>query len=277
MYSPNLVSFAVEQEWYDPNSGTPFYPADIYSPRFEPNLREWRALDIVAPSLNLDSDELYQPYSVKPDYKLSVYDLFKIQGDSLQGTKYDLTNTPGSGDWGNPLLEWEGKPRAINVRSTANHYVCQVKAGLPDAIKGICWAGFGAPDSSYHTPLWASMKGIPKSYYTGVKELEDFRWDSTWWINLLVQDVVERRYSKAIEDLYAFRDPKLNMLYEITPKVQELAASIYETDPKKAINLIHHFAYNNAVAMNEEWKKLAKKLLGKYTLGMVLGSEEASW
>ncbi|HAY98304.1 MAG TPA: peptidase C69, partial [Mesotoga sp.] len=44
MHSPNIISYAVEQGWYDPDAGEPFRPADIYAPRTSMNIREWRAL-----------------------------------------------------------------------------------------------------------------------------------------------------------------------------------------------------------------------------------------
>ena len=44
MASPNIVSFAVEQGWYDPSSGKPFNIAEIYAPNdsLYATRREWR-------------------------------------------------------------------------------------------------------------------------------------------------------------------------------------------------------------------------------------------
>ena len=272
MHSPNIISFAVKKGWYDPNSGEPFRPADIYAPnRKVYSLRRvWRALDIIKPSLGLSPHEIEYPQTVLPDKKLSVHDVYKIMGDYYQGTDYDLTTGPAAGPWGDPIRytnkgdgAWE---RSINMHRTNYFHISQIKAGLPDEIKGVAWFGYGAPDSSYITPLNGSMESLPKFYQVGSR-WEDFTRDSGWWINIYVQQMAELRYNEAIQDLYAFRDPKLNMLYQVVPEVQAKAAEIYSSDPEAALSLLHNFYYQQAVAFNESWKNLGDMLLGKYAMG----------
>lgn len=272
LHSPNIVSFAVEQGWYDPDSGQPFRPADIYAPsrRVYSLRRVWRALDLIAPSLNLSPHDLEYPQTVVPDEKISVHDVFKIMGDYYQGTEFDLTKGPAAGPWGNPIRysnkgdgTWE---RSINMHRTNYFHISQIKGWLPDALKGVAWFGYGAPDSSYIAPLSGSMETLPAFYKIGSR-WEDFRRDSGWWVNIYVQQMVELRYNEAIEDLYQFRDPKLEMLYQVIPEVQEKAAEIYPSDPDAANSLLHNFYYQNALALHESWKNLGDKLLGKYAMG----------
>ncbi len=276
MASPNLVSFAVEKGWYDPKAGKPFLCYEIYAPtdRLYSTRREWRAFDLVAPSLKLSPHDTRFPLSVKPERKLTVHDIFKIKGDYYQGTPYDLSKGPAAGPWGDPIRyansdprggEWE---RSINLHRTCYVHIGQTKSWLPDPFKGISWYGYGAPDSTYLTPLWPIMKSLPAFYSKGTR-YEDFQRDSGWWVNTYVQQMAELRYCEAIKDIHAFRDPRLEMLYKVTPKVQELAAEIYKTDPEAAISLIHEFAYTNAVAWHEDWKKLGDMLLGKYAMGFI--------
>ena len=272
MHSPNIISFAVEKGWYDPDSGKPFRPADIYGPnRTVYSLRRiWRAFDIVAPSLKLSPHELEYPQTVVPDQKLSVNDVYKIMGDYYQGTEYDLSKGPAAGPWGDPIRyankgngDWE---RSINMHRTNFFHISQIKGWLPDAIKGVAWFGYGAPDSSYIAPLSGSMESLPKFYQVGSR-WEDFNRDSGWWINIYVQQMAELRYNEAIQDLYAFRDPKLEMLYQIIPGIQEKAAEIYQSNPKAALSLLHNFYYQQAIALHESWKNLGDMLLGKYAMG----------
>jgi len=271
MHSPNIISFAVDHGWYNPDSGEPFRPADIYAPSnwIYSTRRVWRALDLVTPSLNLSSHELEYPQTVVPDKKLSVNDVYKIMGDYYQGTEYDLTKGPAAGPWGDPLRytnegnEWE---RSISMHRTSFFHITQINGKLPDPIKGVTWLGTGAADSSNILPLSGSMASLPECYQIGAKG-EDFRRDSVSWINLYVQQMVELRYNEAIQDLYAFRDPKLEMLYQIVPLVQEKAAEIYQSDPDAALSLMHNFYYQNALASFESWKSLGDMLLGKYAMG----------
>ena len=191
-------------------------------------------------------------------------------GDYYQGTDYDLTKGPAAGPWGDPIRyankgdgNWE---RSIGMHRTNYFQVAQVKGWLPDAIKGVAWFGYGAPDTSYITPLSGSMDSLPKFYQVGSR-WEDFTRDSGWWINIYVQQMTELRYNEAIQDVYAFRDPKLEMLYQILPGIQDKAAEIYKTNPEAALSLLHNFYYQQALAFHESWKGLGDKLLGKYAMG----------
>ena len=270
MYAPNLINFAVERGWYDPNAGEPFRPADVYGPKISKssNAREWRGLSLLAPSLNLQYDDTESPYSlypfsVKPDKKVSVEDIFKITGDTFKGTKFDLTKGPGSGPYGDPIPSRPGGARSINTKSTLYGQVSQVKGWLPEPIKAVTWLGHSAMDTSYLTPLNPNMEELPKCYITGSR-YEDYDRDSAWWISTRVMHLAEYCYSEAIKDIYAFREPKMEMLYHTVPLLQEHCAEIYKVNREKALSILHNFYYNSALAMHEEWKRLGDILQGKY-------------
>jgi len=268
MYSPNLVSFAVEQGWYDANSGEPFRPADIYAPhdRLYSTRRTWRAFSLVAPSLDIGPDDIYFPLSVKPERKLSVNDIFKITGDYYQGTDYDISTGPAAGPWGDPL-RYPYAPghneRAISIMRTCYVHIAEVDPDVPAPFKGISWYGYGSPDSTYITPLWPIMKELPDFYQIGSR-FEPFRRDSGWWVNTYTQEMVQLKYVDAIQDVYALRDPKLRSLYAIVPQLQKTAAELYKTDPEAGIQLISDFAYNTAVGWHKDWEQLGNVLLQKY-------------
>ncbi|MCR4425516.1 MAG: C69 family dipeptidase [Firmicutes bacterium] len=276
MASPDIVSFAVEKGWYDPNSGKPFVVYENYAPceSLYASRREWRAFDLVAPSLGLSPHDYRFPLSVKPERKLSVQDIWDIKADYYAGTEYDLSKGPAAGPWGSPLRYPNSDPRggayerSINMHRTCYLHIGQVKSWLPDPIKGISWYGYGAPDTTYLTPLWPAMKELPKFYQVGTR-YEEFRRDSGWWVNTYVQEIAHMRYQAAVKDIHAFRNPRMEMLYQVTPKVQEIAAELYKTDPEAALSLIHEFAYTNAVAWHEDWKLLGDRLLGKYAFGSI--------
>ncbi|HPJ26919.1 MAG TPA: C69 family dipeptidase [Synergistaceae bacterium] len=274
LHSPNIVSFAVEQGWYDPDSGKPFRPADVYAPKSTVynTRRVWRAYDLMAPSLKLSPHETEYPLTVKPDAKLSVDDIFKIVGDHYEGTEYDLTKGPAAGPWGNPLRyankgngDWE---RSIGLHRTFLYFIAQIRGDLPDPIKGVAWFGYCDPGSSYITPLSGSMKDVPSCYTTGSKR-EPFDPDGGWWACAFVQQMAELRYNQAIQDIREFRDPKLAMLYQTVPLVQDKAAAMYGSDPEGALDLLHNFYYQQALALHAGWKDLGRQLLGKYALGYV--------
>ncbi|OQB48090.1 MAG: Dipeptidase [Firmicutes bacterium ADurb.Bin153] len=272
--SPNIVSYATEKGWYDPKSGKPFLCYENYAPYngVYSTRREWRAFDLVAPSLKLVSTDKRFPFSVKPEKKMSLQDVWNIKADYYQGTEYDTSKGAAAGPWGNPLRYPNSDPRGggwertINMHRTCYLMIGQTKAWLPDPIKGVVWYGYGAPDTTYLTPLWAAMGSLPAFYQTGSR-YQPFRRDSGWWANTYVQELATLKYQSAVKDIRDFRQPRMDMLYTMVPLIQDKAAELYKTDPKAAISLISEFAYANAVAWHEDWLLLGDKLLGKYVFG----------
>ena len=131
--SPNLKSFAVDNGLWSEDSGEAFSPADIYAPYhgdYSRN-REWRAFDLVAPSLELNRDDYRYPLYVVPDEKVSVDDVFKIKGDYYQGTDLDASLYAVSGDFGNPL-NFNSPVRTINMYRTCYVMIANIKSWAPE-------------------------------------------------------------------------------------------------------------------------------------------------
>jgi dipeptidase len=156
------------------------------------------------------------------------------------------------------------------VQRTYYLHIGQVNASLPEPLRGTSWFGYGAPDTSYLTPLWPAMTDLPAFLGRGDR-YGIFDRESGWWTNIYVQQMAELHYSEAIKHVRAAREPRLRMLYETTPKVLEMAAAMYPKDPAGALSLLTHFGAANAVAWQREWLTLGDTLLAKYALGMVDG------
>lgn len=268
LYSPNLKSFAVEHGLYDENSGKDFSPAEIYNPQdgLYMTRREWRALSLAAPSLKLDPDATRFPLWVIPEKKLSVDDIFHISGDYYQGTPYDVSKSPESGPYGDPLVP-QNVERTINLFRTCYVMIANIKAWLPDEAKCLVWYGYGAPDSTYITPLWPSMKELPELYETG-NRYQKFDRNSGWWTNSYVQQVARINYQSAIQDIHSFRDPKMESIYKQTNEVQNVAARlIRQGKTDEARDLITGFGCTTAQRWHDEWLDLGDELLGTYMWG----------
>jgi dipeptidase len=103
MYSPNLISYAVEKGWYDPNSGEPFRPADVYAPRNSGNIREWRVFDLVCPIDGIRISRHPLPSLDKSPTRNSRYfDIFTKCGDWYEGTDLISLKEIGAGPFGDP-------------------------------------------------------------------------------------------------------------------------------------------------------------------------------
>ncbi len=276
--SANFKSFAIENGLWEEGSEK-FSPAEIYAPNDAAysTRREWRALDLVAPSLGLDPEAKRFPLWVIPEKKLSVQDVFEIKGDYYQGTDYDVSLAPEAGPFGN-VLEFNHIERTINLFRTCYVMIANVKADLPDEMKCLVWYGYGAPDSTYLTPLWPSMTRIPELYTIG-NRYEEFNRDSGWWTNSYVQQIATMNYMSAIQEIHAARKDKMDLQYEIVPKLQEAGAKlIAEGKVDEAKELITAYAFSNAVEWHEDWLELGDDLMGTYMWTRKdMGGKGATW
>jgi len=270
-YNPEIKSFAIENGLWSEESGEEFSPARVYNANTRPysQLREWRAFDLVAPSLELDPYDTAQgayPLYVIPERKLSVQDVFEIKGDYYQGTEFDVSLTPLAGDFGDPLNEFHAN-RTINLFRTCYVMISNVKAWLPDEVKCLVWYGYGAPDSTYLTPLWPSMTELP-CYYDHGSRYEDMDLTSGWWINSWVQQTARINYDYAIEVIHERRDTFMPQQYEDVAKLQEEAAKLIEEGKRdEAIAMITEYGCTRATENFETWIDLGFELNGDLMWG----------
>ena len=280
MYCPDLVDFAVKNGFIEAKdvNEKDFSPADVYSPSTElySTRREWRALSLLAPeSFKMGPDEYDYPMSVKPDRKLTVQDLFTIKGDWYAGTSFDLSQGIQAGPWGNPIrfansskenpdASWE---RSINMMRTCYVHIAQVRGDLPEEVRGISWYGYGAPDTTYITPLWPIMRALPPLYSIGDR-FHPYDPKSGWWTCTRVQEIAGLRYQDAREEIHKARDAKLKPLYLQAPLIQNAAVQLIKDGKRDdAIDLITDFAYSHATDWHDRWQSLGDRLLSKYALG----------
>jgi len=89
--SANVFSLAKENNWWDETRGS-FRFCYAYAPEsrtsFASRRREWRVLDLAAPSLGLDPNAENYPFSVKPDQPVTLDLLVSIFKDYYEGTIY---------------------------------------------------------------------------------------------------------------------------------------------------------------------------------------------
>lgn len=271
MWSANLKPFAIENELWEEGSDIPFAPAELYGPNTARGcvMREWRALDLLAPSLNLEfSVDNRYPLYVVPEKKLSVNDVMLLNSDYYQGTEYDLSLEPEAGPYGDPLTEFHVN-RPINMYRATYQTIANVKSWLPNEAKCLLWHGLGAADSSYLIPLFASMTRLPASLSTGTR-YEAFNRDSAWWVNSYVQQTATTNYQSAILDIHAARDGRMSSQYATVEQIQKVAAELIKAgNTDAAVELLTAYAYNNAVDWHQYWLKFGDELYGKYMFGRI--------
>jgi Dipeptidase len=270
-WSENIKSFAIENDLWDGKGD--FEPANIYAPNKSSlgcTLREWRALSLLDPSLNLDphGDPDDYPMFVVPKEKVSVDTIHRLCSDHYDGTEFDCARTVEAGPYGNPISN-NNVYRPINMFRCTYIQIATVKAWLPEEVRCLAYYGWGAPDSTYLTPVFASQRSLAPQFGIG-KRLLPYDSNSGWWVACGVQQTATINYNYAIDVIHGIRDPKMAAIYESTARAQDFAASLCNVGLKdQAIDYLTSYATTVANDWHNTWKALDADLRSTLMFGNI--------
>jgi dipeptidase len=269
MASPNVISCAVENGFYDPKSGKPFSWKKAYSPVNESAVssqgryqRLWRFFDLVAPSLKLSpgTPNMELPFSVKPDRKLSVEDVLRFTRDKSYETIFDPTSGIRGGPFKNP--NYYRQTRTICDSRAEYTTITQSRGWLPDPIGGLVWISFGAQDTDCYMPFYAGVSELPKSFALGDHWI--LNRDSARWAFDYVDFHVQVCYSETIKDVQQAQLKYEKTIVDQIPEIDRKAVELYKKNPKEAIKFLTGFCLNNAQTVVKAWWDLGDELFVKY-------------
>ena len=117
-----------------------------------------------------ESDNI--PWALVPDRKLAVEDVHQLLSSHYQGTPYDPYSNRDTGK--------RGMYRSIGINRTGVTSVCQIRSGVPEALKGVEWLCFGSTTFSAMLPLYTHAAVMPDyvSKVTLTASSENFYWAS---------------------------------------------------------------------------------------------------
>lgn len=280
MASENVISLAVKKGWYDPKSKKPFNWKKAYNPTdvstvntAGSRVRLWRFFDLVAPSKKFSpktpNEDL--PFSIKPEKKLSVYDVMKMTRDKCDGTLYDPARGLQGGPFGNPHrlpygFDYKGKkyntPRIIGVNRAEYVTVTQCRGWYPNPIGGLIWLGFGSQDTSCYMPLYQGITRIPDSFKFG----DHWKFDrkSARWAFDYVDYHTMVYYNLAIKHVRKAQEKWEQAALNQIPNIDKQALEIYKKDQAKAREFLTDYCIDNAKLVIGAWWDLGDELLVRY-------------
>jgi len=291
MASENYMQEAIDHGWYDPASGEPFIWQEAYTPVLGgwSLSSEWVRIRLhlvyswAAPSMEWDPYKETQtyPFSIKPEKKVSVQDVINLQRSTLTGTVFDMeANTawlvPGpegkcvKSPFATPFPGGDLR-KLLNIpyhRPAARHgcsfgVVTQARDWLPDPIGGIIWFYFDNPNTSIHVPIYVGVQEIPSSWTTFNRT--QFSLEADRWAFMLADDLVNRRYQDAIQDLKAVRDPLQAEFFANQEAVEKKALELYNADPMKAKQYLTEYTHEAMAKATKAYWDLNWELIAKYT------------
>ena len=158
------------------------------------------------------------PLYLKPKQKVRLSDVMACMRDHYEDTPFDIRGEFGAGPYNMPYrptplsFECDGKKyfneRPVSTQQTAFSFVGQMRANLPDAIGGIVWVTNDDPNMAPYVPLNCCITEMPKCFRRIPGEQDDvtFSWESAFWVQNAVSNLVYPYYDKMFPDLLKQRE-----------------------------------------------------------------------
>ncbi|GAB4380027.1 MAG: C69 family dipeptidase [Calditrichia bacterium] len=288
MFSENVFQVAQDSGWWNPAEG-PFEFCYAYDPSgrtsFAARRREWRVLDLLAPSLKLHPNSENYPFSVKPDTLVTLSKLVRIFKDYYEGTEFNFiknitwANKEGkveisplanpfmpydmnhifkiNGGWG-----WRGE-RTIARWYTMYATITQSRDWLPDEIGGVVWLAWDNVATSIYTPLYCSITDVPESFKTPGR-VNGFTRESAWWAFNRLGTLTAQRWGDMRHDVDAVWKPLQTELFSNQRKIETEALELLKKNRKKARQYLTRYSMSWGEKVVEEAWKLGDFLWTKY-------------
>ena len=300
--SSNYQQIAIDNGWWNPESGKEFIWQEIYAPvpREWATSRFWLFHAIYAPDLPglpdrwttdpFKGDDQYTqfveplslyPFSIEPNRKISVKDVMDFQRSTFTGTIYDKEMAPG---WyipsdsatfersvlTTPFPTIEARKllkinRRRNVARARGEYgmIAQLRSWLPDEVGGIYYVYVDNIFTCAYVPIYAGVTDVAECYK--IWDKEKFDDNSIRWCVDFVDNLMYLRWQDAVKDLHAVRDPFVQTYFDDQATVDAQAIKLLKKSPDKAKEYLTNLTIDRMNQVHKMYKDLRITLIEKYT------------
>ena len=284
VYAWDVVSFAREKGYYkgDDNGFSfrdAYCPIDFENVRYA-DARVWsffrhhrQDMDQYLPYINGEFDKCdHMPLWVKPDAPLSLQDVQRDMRDHFEGTPLDMTADMTAGPWGMPIrplpMHFRSsdsidffRERPIATQQSGFTMTCQMRRWLPDDVGGVTWFNCDDANMVAYVPLYCCITQIPDPFRPENNQRNEFSFESAFWVNNWVANMVYPRYSMMVGDLRAAQRELEDYYFANQDSVLHAIEKMTPSDRREFLNR-RSITYANM--MMERWNTLAKYLIVKY-------------
>jgi dipeptidase len=229
------------------------------------------------------------PLWVKPNRKISNYDMMDFMRDHLEGTEFDMRKDIGAGPFGSPYrwrpLTWNVtgdensycNERATSTQQTGFVFVAESRNWLPDPIGGIFWFGVDDATTTVFNPMYCGITEVPECIKEGNGDMCTYSPTSAFWLFNRVANMCYSRYDMMSADAREVQK-ELEMKYiGETADVDESARKLYENDVWKARDFLTAYSVKSAINTFDRWKSLSEYLLVKYIDGNIKNEKDGNF
>ena len=284
VYAWDVIDFARQQGFFSGKDGEfsfrdAYCPIDFENVRYA-DARVWSFfrhhrsdMDQYLPYINGEFDKCdHLPLWVKPDAPLSMQDVQRDMRDHFEGTPLDMTADMTAGPWGMPIrplpMHYYNsdsvaifRERPIATQQSAFTMTCQMRSWLPDDVGGVTWFNCDDANMIAYVPLYCCITQVPDAFRSENNRHIEFSFQSAFWMNNWVANMVYPRYSMMIGDLRAAQSELEDYYFADQDSVLKAIGQMMPAQRREYLNR-KSIAYTDR--MMQRWDQLAKYLIVKY-------------
>ena len=240
-------------------------------------------MDKYLPYINGDFDKCdHLPLWIKPDAPLSLRDLQNDMRDHFEGTPLDMTADMTAGPWGMPIrplpMHFKDKDsiayfreRPIATQQSGFTMTCQMRSWLPDDVGGVTWFNCDDANMVAYVPLYCCITQVPDAFRQENNPRNEFSFESAFWMNNWVANMVYPRYSMMIGDLRTAQKELEDYYFADQDSVLLAVKGMQPADRQSYLN---RKSIDYTARMMQRWDKLAKCLIVKYNDQIIRRTDE---
>jgi len=223
------------------------------------------------------------PLWIKPDRKISNYDMMNFMRDHLEGTIFDMRKDIGAGPFGLPYrwrpLTWKvsgdknaleyTNERAVSTQQTGFVFVAESRSWLPDAIGGIFWFGVDDANTTVFTPMYCGITKVPDCFKVGNGDMLTYSPTSAFWLFNRVANQCYLRYDLMSQDAQKVQKQLETTYLNETKTIDDAALKLFDQGEKEARDYLTSYSLKSAQNTFDQWKTLSDYLLVKYIDGNI--------
>lgn len=248
LYSPNIVDFAIDKGWYDPEIDGPFNFTEVYGcPERTPR------------PANTVRHELVDKKLADLGRNITINDLKSILRWHFEDTEMDLSD------------DYDTSPHFTGVRTICRHNTIMSsvahlrnripgKPQMPDEFKGMIWKNMGTSCTGTFIPYYVGTLEFATPYTVGTGEYSP---DSAYWIFNELTELVDEDYKERhgmVKDHWAEFESNIKSTQALDEHVYSLYREKHplytEEDKQSALEYVTEYskelalqAYYDAIAL----------------------------
>jgi dipeptidase len=289
LYSKDVITFA-RKKGYFTGKDAEFSFRDAYAPNDFGTVRYCEARVWSIFNHFCDGMEQYVDYAMgndlkgemplymKPKQPIGLSYVMNAMRDHYEGTPFAIQHELGAGPYNMPYrptpLEWESEgktyfnERPVSTQQTSFCFIGQMQAKYPDPIGGVAWVTNDDPNMAPFVPLYCGITEMPPCFQKvpGVQDEVTFSWNSAFWVQNAVANMVYPYYRKMFFDVLKLRD-QLEEEFD-SPEAAEVDRAMVELlaneGRERLIGRLNEIVRYNSLKMMDTWRHLFEFLVVKH-------------